>query len=66
MEFWILRGGVPYEVPSTGVLILVFFQFSREVSEQWDQVARKQDFWLRTTSNDLKQKNENYEDKYGL
>jgi len=25
MEFWILRGGIPQEVPSKGVMVLEFF-----------------------------------------
>jgi len=33
---------------------LNFFWFSGEVSEQSDQVARKPDFWLRTSNNDPK------------
>jgi len=38
---------------------LIFFPlFFGEISEQFDQVARKSDFWLRTVNNDLKQKDE--------
>jgi len=32
------------------------FWFFRKVSEQPDKVAQKPDFWLRTSNNDLKQK----------
>jgi len=56
---WILRDGVPWEVPSKGVLIQKKkIWFYGEVSEQSDQVARKPDFWLRTVNNDPKQKDE--------
>jgi len=36
----------------------IFLWFSGKVSEQSDQVAWKLDFWLRTTNNNPKQKDE--------
>jgi len=44
MEFWILRGEVPQEVPSTGVTILEFFLIFCGSFGAIDQVARKPDF----------------------
>jgi len=39
-----------------------FFWVYGKVSEHSDQVAQKPDFWLRTTNNELKQKDESYID----
>jgi len=42
-----------------GFSVFFFFWFSREVLEKSNQAAQKPDFLLKTTNDDLKQKNEN-------
>jgi len=49
-------GGVSKEVSSKGVHDPWYFSNFLEVSEQYDQVVRKPEFWLETTNNDLKLK----------
>ena len=51
-----LEGRSPVRSPFYGSLDP--WLFSWKVSDQSDQVAWKPDFWLRTTNNDLKQKDE--------